>query len=131
GQLPGGGEHQGPDGPAGDLLPVQPLENGGGEGAGLARARLGAAQHVPPVQGGGDGLFLNGGRALIALLRQRLQDGRAEAELCKGHSILPFFSLPPPAPGGRGSYTCRAEAGKTRQSPPDCQRADCTWNSLC
>ena len=70
GQLPGGGEHQCPDGVAGDGLGGEPLENGGCEGAGLARARLGAAQHVPARQGGGDGFLLDGGGGVIAHLPQ-------------------------------------------------------------
>ena len=48
GQLPGGSEDEGPDGVPGCRLVVQPLEDGGGKGTGLAGARLGAAQHVPP-----------------------------------------------------------------------------------
>ena len=70
GQLPGGGEYQSPDGAAGDSLGGEPLEDGGGEGAGLARARLGAAQHVPARQSGGDGFFLNGGGGVIVQLLQ-------------------------------------------------------------
>ena len=47
GQLPGGGEDQGPDHPGLGGPAAEPLKDGGGEGAGLAGARLGAAQHVP------------------------------------------------------------------------------------
>ena len=57
GQLPGGGEDQGPDGAALGLAAAELLENGGGEGAGLAGAGLGAAQHVPAGQRGGNGLL--------------------------------------------------------------------------
>ena len=50
----------------------QPLQNGGGEGTGLACAGLGAAQHIPPGQGGGDCLLLDGRGFDIALLLQGL-----------------------------------------------------------
>ena len=46
----------------GDLLAVSDaLERGKREGAGLARARLGAGQDVSPVENGGDGCGLDGG----------------------------------------------------------------------
>ena len=84
-QLPGGGENQGTDGPALDGLGVEPLENGGGKGAGLAGAGLGAAQYVPPGEGRRDGLFLDGGGALIPQFGQGPQDGLDEAEFTECH----------------------------------------------
>ena len=42
------------------LAAAELLENGGGEGAGLAGAGLGAAQHVPAGQRGGNGFCLDG-----------------------------------------------------------------------
>ena len=89
GQLPGGGEDQGPDGTdteVGLRLPaVELLEDGGGEGTGLAGACLGTAQHVPPGQGGGDGFFLNGGRLVIALLLQGAQNGGVQPQVFELH----------------------------------------------
>ena len=89
GQLPGRGEHQRPYGPAGAAgSAVQPLQNGQGEGGRLAGAGLGAAQHVLSRQRQGDGLFLNGGGPLIALLPHRRQQGRGQAHGFKAHAIL-------------------------------------------
>ncbi len=92
GQLPGRGENQGANGPAGHRRGGQPLKNRGGKGAGLTGAGLGAAQHVPPGQRGGDGFFLNGGGLLIALVGQGPENGGAEAEFLKGHEIPSFFT---------------------------------------
>lgn len=47
GQLAGRGEDQSTDRTAGGGRGGQPLENGGGKGAGFARASLGTAQYVP------------------------------------------------------------------------------------
>ena len=94
GQFPGGGEDQSPDGPFGASDGLQPLQNRCGEGAGLACARLGAAQHVPPGQGGGDGLLLDGRGFFITLLLQGLQDGGVQPQVFKLHEILPSFYSP-------------------------------------
>ena len=87
GQLPGGGEDQRPDDPGLALFAVEPLQNGGGEGAGLARARLGAAQHVPAGQGRGDGLCLDGGGGGVALPLQGGHDGVDETQFTKFHVV--------------------------------------------
>ena len=68
GQLPGGCEDQGAEPVVRRPGRAQPLEDGGGKGTGLSSACLGAAQYVPSRQGRGDGLLLNGGGGLIALL---------------------------------------------------------------
>ena len=91
GQFTGGGEDQGADWPPLALTGAELLENGGGEGAGLARAGLGAAQDVPARQGGGDCFFLNGGGLFIALFGQRLQDGLNQAEFFESHRYIPFY----------------------------------------
>ena len=52
---------------------------------------LGAAQHVPSRQRGGDGLFLNGGGLLVALLLQCVQDGTYEAQVFKFQWFPSFF----------------------------------------
>ena len=52
---------------------------------------LGAAQHVPARQRGGDGLFLNGGGLLVALLLQCVQDGTYEAQVFKFQWFPSFF----------------------------------------
>ena len=68
GQLPGGCEDQGAEPVVRRPGRAQPLEDGGGKGTGLSSACLGAAQYVPSRQGRRDGLLLNGGGGLIALL---------------------------------------------------------------
>ena len=60
GQLPGGREDQGAEPVVRRPGLAQPLEDGGGKGTGLAGAGLGAAQYVPPRQGRGNGLLLDG-----------------------------------------------------------------------
>ena len=97
GQLPGGGEDEGPDtlGPAGG----QPLEDGGGKGAGLAGTGLGAAQHVPARQSGGDGLFLDGRGAFIPLFGQGLQNRRFQAQFLECHAVRSFPVSPLPRRG--------------------------------
>ena len=72
GQLPGGGEDERPDHPGPGHGPAEALEDGGCEGAGFAGARLGAAQHVPPRQGGRDGLALDGGGVCVPRLGEGL-----------------------------------------------------------
>ena len=74
------------------LAGIQLLEDGGGEGAGLPRARLGAAQYVPAPKGGGDGLLLDGGGLLIAQGLQGVENLGAEPQLLKGHKNVPFLS---------------------------------------
>ena len=75
----------------GGEVPAPPLEGGGGKGAGLAGAGLGAAQHVAARQSGGNGLFLDGGGLLIAQLGQGLQNGLGQAQFTKGHTTHNSF----------------------------------------
>src|SRR5699024_6434927 len=84
-------EDKGADGPARGAPAAELPKDGGGEGAGLACAGLGAPQNVPARQGGGDGFFLNGGGLFIAQFGQRPQDGLVQAEFLKGHTHIPFF----------------------------------------
>ena len=92
GQLPGGGEDQGADHPGLGGGGAQPLEDRGGEGTGLASAGLGAAQHIPPGQGRGDGLFLNGGGGGILRVAQGGQNGLGQAQVTKLHKLNTSFA---------------------------------------
>ena len=118
GQLPGGGEDQGPDGAALGLMAAKLLENGGGEGAGLSGAGLGAAQHVPAGQRGGNGFCLDGRGLLVALVGQGPQDGLVEAEFLKGHVVRPLQRFGPSCAGGRlRVIPHRAEVGENAAKP--------------
>ena len=67
GQLPGGAEHQ----HLRILLlagVLHQLDGGDAEGGGLARARAGLADHIPPLEQHGDDLLLDGGKLFIARL---------------------------------------------------------------
>ena len=129
GQLPGGSENQSPDGPLEARFGLQALQNGGRKGTGLAGARLGAAQHIPPGQGGGNGLLLNGRGPLVALLLQGLQYGGAQPQVFKLHSklpfpaavILPLFSAELSAPAR--AFPC----GLGRYLPSSFSRSRTTW----
>ncbi len=86
-QLPGGREHEGPDRPTslaggrprGHVLQDRERERGGLSGSGLR-----AAQHVPPLQEGGNGLALDGGRGGVALRVNGAQEGLDEVERREG-----------------------------------------------
>ena len=93
GQLPGGSEDESTDGVPGYRLAAQPLENRGGKGTGFSGARLGAAQHVPPRQGRGNGLLLDGRGLFIALLLQSSQDLGTQPQIFKCHGVRSFFSF--------------------------------------
>ena len=76
GQLPGGGQDEGADGPrffgrAG----AQQIQHGQGEGRRLAGAGLGTAQQVLPFQHRGNGPRLDGRRLFIARPGHGPQDG--------------------------------------------------------
>ena len=58
-----------------------PLEDGEGEGGGLARARLGGGEDVAPGEDMGDGRGLDGGGLGIALLRDGGKQVGREAEI--------------------------------------------------
>ena len=71
-ELPRGGEDQGADDPAScHRLAVEALEDGDGEGGGLAGAGLGAADEVPAQEHRGDGLGLDGGGGGVAQVGHR------------------------------------------------------------
>ena len=74
GQLPGGGQDQGPDGPSFHRTLAQPLEDRRGEGAGFPGSGPGAAQYIPALQRRGNGPSLDGSGLGVALLRQGLSD---------------------------------------------------------
>ena len=116
GQLPGGGQDQGTDGPDAEVglrLPaVELLEDGGGEGTGLARACLGAAQHVPALEGGGDGLLLDGGGLFVVQGPQGGEDGGTESQVLKGHKNVPFCRMSHPRQNGGASCLARPKGGK-------------------
>jgi hypothetical protein len=59
------------------------LQDGQGERGGLARARLGAAEHVAAGKRGRNRLQLNGRRPLVALGAQGAQERLDEAEVVK------------------------------------------------
>ena len=83
GQLAGGGEHEGPRGPA--RLVGQPLEDGQDEGRGLAASRHGAGQEVLTGEGRGHGFLLDGGGAGEAELADSPEQFVVEAEAGKRH----------------------------------------------
>ena len=91
-QLTGGSQNEGADGPlALDGPGGQPLEDGGGEGAGLACACLGVPSTSRPASAGGNGALLNGGRLHIALGVQGLENGCAEAKFVERHKYLSLW----------------------------------------
>ncbi len=78
GQLPGRGQHQGSHlaATATAMVGQQSMKHGQGETGRLARACLGAAQHVLPGQDGGNGLLLDGGGLFVTQLLDGPQDVR-------------------------------------------------------
>lgn len=61
------------------------LENRQGESSGLTRSRLGAAQQVPPLQGGRNRLLLNGGGHGIAHFFHSPQQRLYQWQIAKIH----------------------------------------------
>ncbi len=125
GQFARGHQHQGARAPrpgagAGLLrLRQEPLQQRQAEGGRLARARLRAAQHVAPVQHGGNGLRLDGRGRVEAQGTGGVDEGGREAEGGKGHG----------GRGGQGAGAWKTQRpwnnnGKTRGSagalPADC-----------
>src|SRR5690606_20009652 len=53
---------------------MEAVEDRQGERGGLTRAGLGAAEHVPPLKGVGDGAGLNGGGGVIAFSGDGTED---------------------------------------------------------
>ena len=66
-------------------LGAQTLQHGQHKGRCFARAGLRAAQQVTTGQNGGDGLCLDGGGGVVALLKHGFQDGRGQIQFFKGH----------------------------------------------
>ena len=83
GQLAGGAEHQHPAAAPGrgPAIGGQPMQDGKGEGGGLAGAGLGDTQQVAPLQDRGDGQGLDGGGRRIAFLGQGREQRLGEAEV--------------------------------------------------
>ena len=86
-------------GPAGEnLVDYSTLNTSFGNSGG---AGLGAAQDIPPGNTGGDGLFLDHGGRLIAILGQSGLNGRRDPKGCKGcHKTNSFLSCVPFPLGG-------------------------------
>ncbi len=61
------------------------VQQGQGEGSGLAGAGLGAAQEVVAVEHGRNGLGLDRRRRFVALLMHGPQDGRGQLQFIKVH----------------------------------------------
>ena len=102
GQLPGGGQHQGPGVGLGRAW-FDGLEEGQAEGQGLARARLRLAAHVPTGDGIGDGLFLDRERFDDALLGEDVGKRFSNAQLCEALHLLLLVEVRWPASGNSTS----------------------------
>ncbi len=90
GQFAGRGEHQGARlARAADGLRVgaQVLQQRQAEGSGLAGAGLCPGQQVAAFQGERDGLLLDRGGGIVALLGQRAQQERGKAQGFKRHRV--------------------------------------------
>lgn len=68
-------------------LGVDAVEGGDDEGASLAGSILGTRENIASRECCGDGLFLNGGRALESSLPDAHQQLTAETHVVKGHSL--------------------------------------------
>ena len=94
GQLAGGGQDQ-HLGVAGDTVDVGEFSHAGEgrqrEGRGLTGTGLRQTDHVAALEQQRDGLFLNGGRLLVADLFQSGQDAGVQAQVGKAHAR--FLSL--------------------------------------
>ena len=93
-QLTGGCQDQNL-GVAGDAVNVGEFSHAGqrrqGECCGLTGTGLCQTDHVVAFEQQGDGLFLNGGRLLVANLFQRCQDASVQAQVGEAYAF--FFSL--------------------------------------
>ena len=99
-------------------LPHAAEDDGGAQGQVLAGAGLGAAQHVPAGQRGGNGFCLDGRGLLVALVGQGPQDGLVEAKFLKGHVVRPLQRFGPSCAGGRlRVIPHRAEVGENAAKP--------------
>src|SRR5690606_14584969 len=65
----------------------EPLDRGGAEGDGLARAGLASAEHVASLEHDRDGRSLDGERVLRAELAQGAHDVAAEPEVGERHAV--------------------------------------------
>jgi hypothetical protein len=81
------------------------------EGGGLARARLGTAEHVASGQNGRDGVGLYGSGLLVPLALQRLEDRHAEAEVGKICQLLVLSK-------GHGYVGCADNVDAQRNARP-------------
>jgi len=89
GELPGGGEDEGPGLPPPLLAWRKPFGDGEGEGQGLAGARAGLADEVLALQGQGEGRRLDGGGGGEAAPVEGFQDLWLQGKVFKLHA-LPF-----------------------------------------
>jgi hypothetical protein len=90
GEFARGREHQGGDAVLAELVGLalalgEPVQHGQRERGGLAGAGLGAGEEVHGPRGRPDGLGLDGGGGVVALLADGFQDGRSELEFFKSH----------------------------------------------
>jgi hypothetical protein len=102
GELASGRQHQHPAAFRQRAAAVggQPVQDGEGEGGGLAGAGLGDAQEVAAGHHVGDGLGLDRRRGLVAFVGQRAQQGLGEAEVSElGQEQS--FTYAPNTPAGR------------------------------
>ena len=114
GQLPGRGDDKGSGHPRPAAAGRQAFDHRQGEGRGLARAGLGDAQDVPPGQGDGDGLGLDGGCGGVAGVGDGLQDFRGQAQFREFGHYLPKGRRARPAGRGRAR---RSGADVGRRAP--------------
>ncbi|MCY1377584.1 hypothetical protein D9M69_651670 [compost metagenome] len=90
GQLAGGREHQGANRHAaetvlGAFALAQQVQQGQGEGGGLAGAGLGTTEQIAPGQHGGNRLGLDGGGGFVTVLAHSLHDGRGQIQFFEVH----------------------------------------------
>ena len=143
GELAGGREDEGAHGvgtPAvfGALAAGEQLQERQRERGRFAGARLGAAQQVSPFEHGRNGLCLNGGGGVVALLKHGFKNGRSQVQFFKGHweSALPgagFGSSDCVAVArfGRGVKKRRACSGVARILPAEVLMSAATGGRRC
>ena len=91
-QFPGRRQYQRPNGPVAPLpFPLEHLQNGHGEGRGLASTGLGTANQVPARKHRRNGLGLDGRGLPIAQLVHRPQQSRQQLQILKSHQLSSTF----------------------------------------